>query len=375
MNDTPLIAVLSTVRLNPLNGFPKGKEARIFQEKFALAKQYGLEIFLFFADDVNWINRSIRGYAFVTSTDNKGYWIRKTFPFPDVVYNRIRSRTIEKHPKLKRLLNYFNNDPNIKLFNTRFLDKWEVHQSLANNPITSKMVPPTSLLSPKNLKGLLDKYSTIFIKPRNNNAGRGIIKIICDNSNTYTFAQSDTYPPEWKKCTSFSNLWNHLINLIQNPDDHIVQTGIDLCKIDGQVFDLRAQVQKDGKGQWVFTGVNVRIATGNRFVTYPKTGKRVSFDKVIDVIADDSQEFKLGINSQLSELYHYVPRVLEKDLGLSLGILSIDIGLDIHGKPWIIEVSSKSDSFNEDSIRTRHFKYLMEYFLYITKGNPGNSLR
>lgn len=375
MNYKPLIAVLSTVRIDPDNGFPVGKEARIFKDKFAVAKQYGIKMFLFFADDINWINRTIRGYAFVTSTDKKGHWVRKAFPFPDVVYNRIRYRNIEKQFKLKRLLNNFNNDPNIQLFNTRFFDKWEVHQSLISNPITSKIVPPTSLLSSINLKGFLDKYSEVFIKPRNNNAGRGIIKVICDTSNIYTYGQSDTSPPKWRKCTSFSNLWNHLINLIQNPDDYIVQTGINLCRLDGQVFDLRAQVQKDGNGQWVFTGVNVRVATGTRFVTYPKVGKRVSFDKLIDIVSDGSEEFKCGINSQLSDLYHYVPRVLEKDLGLSLGILSIDIGLDIHGKTWLIEVSSKSDSFSEDNIRARHFKYLMEYFLYITRGNPSKNAR
>ncbi|MDD3365610.1 MAG: YheC/YheD family protein, partial [Syntrophomonas sp.] len=263
-------------------------------------------------------------------------------------------------------------DPNIQLFNTRFLDKWEVHQALVSNPTTSEMVPPTSLLSSINLKGFLDKYSEVFIKPRNNNAGRGIIKVIYDTSNIYNYSQSDTSPPKWRKCASFSNLWNHLINLIQNPDKYIVQTGIDLCRLDEQVFDLRAQVQKDGNGQWVFTGVNVRVATGNRFVTYPKVGKRVTFDKVIDIASKGSEAFQRYVNVQLWDLYHYVPRVLEKELDLSLGILSIDIGIDIHGRTWLIEVSSKSDSFNEDNIRARHFKYLMEYFLYITRENPSN---
>ncbi|PKM78031.1 MAG: hypothetical protein CVU90_04770 [Firmicutes bacterium HGW-Firmicutes-15] len=375
MNDKPLIAVLSTVRINPNSGFPTGREARIYKEKFAAAKQYGIRMFLFFVDDVNWINRTIKGFAFVTSTDNKGHWVRKAFPFPDVVYNRIRYRKIEKQPKVKQLLKSFDNDPNIQLFNTRFLDKWEVHQSLINNPNTLKMVPPTRLFSSINLKEFLDKYSEVFIKPRNNNAGRGIVKVICDTSNIYTYGRSDTSPPKWRKSTSFSKLWNHLINEIRNPDDYLIQTGIDLCRLDGQVFDLRAQVQKDGNGKWVFTGVNVRAATGNRFVTYPKVGKRVSFDKAIDIVADGSEEFKCGINYQLSDLYHYVPMILEKDLGLSLGVLSIDIGIDIHGKTWLIEVSSKSDSFSEDNIRARHFKYLMEYFLYITGGNPGKNAR
>jgi hypothetical protein len=276
---------------------------------------------------------------------------------------------------VEQILKTFDTDPKIKLFNTRFLDKWEVHQSLISNPLTSEMVPPTSLLSSINLKSFLNNNTEVFIKPRNNNAGRGIIKVICNNPNNYTYSQSDASPPNWRKCTSFNNLWHHLTNIIHNSDDYIVQTGIDLCRLDGQVFDLRAQVQKNGNGQWIFTGVNVRVASKNRFVTYPKVGKRISFEKLVDIVSDGSEQFKSRIISQLSNLYHYVPRVLEKDLGLSLGVLSIDIGLDIHGKPWIIEVSSKSDSFNEDIIRARHFKYLMKYFLYITSGHPGNNAR
>ncbi len=375
MNHKPLIGILSTVRINPNTGFPTGKEARIFKEKFTVAKQYGIKMFLFFANDINWINRTIKGYAFVTGTDKKGYWVRKAFPFPEVVYNRIRYRKIEKQPKVKQLLKTFDNDPSIHLFNTRFLDKWEVHQALMSNSTTSAMVPDTNLLSSINLEKFLDRYPEVFIKPRNNNAGRGIFKVFCDSSNIFTYSQSDSSPPKWIKCSSFSNLWNHLIDLVQNPDAYIVQTGIDLCRLDEQVFDLRAQVQKDGNGQWVFTGVNVRVAAGNRFVTYPKVGKRVSFNKVIDIVANGSEEFKYKIKSQLSDLYQCVPMVLEKDLGLSLGILSIDIGLDIHGKPWLIEVSSKSDSFNEDNIRARHFKYLMEYFLYITRGKLAKNER
>jgi len=362
----PVVGILSTVKLSSTTGFPVGKEARIFQEKFAIAKQYGIIMFLFYAHDINWQNKTIHGYQFVTDFGMKEHWEKIIFPFPDVVYNRIRYRNVEKQPDVRQLLKFFDRDSHIKLFNTRFLDKWEVHEALLSDPTTSEMVPHTMLFSGANLKCLLKNQSEIFIKPRNNNAGREIIKVVRNNSNIFAYCHSASSPPRWTKCTSFNNLWNHLNILIQDPNNYIVQTGIDLCRLERQVFDLRAQVQKNGQGEWVFTGINVRIATGNRFVTYPKDVKSAPFDKVIEIVSGGSEAFKRKVDLQLSNLYNYVPRVLEENLGLSLAILSIDIGLDTHGRTWIIEVSSKSDSFDEKDIRARHFQYLMEYFLYIT---------
>jgi hypothetical protein len=370
----PVVGILSTVRRSYNKYFPVGNEARILIEKFAMAKQYGLIMFLFYPDDVSWENMTIRGYTLSSDKDKKGPWVRRTFPFPDVVYNRIRNRNIEKQPRVKQLLKRFDNNPNTQLINKRFFDKWEVNKALLNDPDTLAMVPQTSLLSARNLKRYLDKYSIVFIKPRDNNAARGIIKVIRETSNIYNYCQAESSPPDWKKCISFSDLWNQLSILIKKPDNYLVQTGINLCRLDGRIFDLRAQIQKDGNGQWVFTGIEVRVAARTRFVTTGFIyGKRMSFDKVINIVSGGSEAFKSRVNSQLSYLYKYVPRVLEKDLGLSLAVLSIDIGLDVHGKIWVIEVSSKPEPFVKSNVRARHFRYLVEYFIYITRNNPNNN--
>jgi len=367
----PLVAVLSTVRLSSQDGLPTGKEARVLEEQFSMAKRYGISMFIFHWDGVSWLKRSIKGYTYIFGVEKTGHWVRKTFAFPDVVYNRIRSRKIENLSAVKQLLNKFDHDPDIHLFNSRFLDKWEVYEALANNPLTSGMVPPTRLLSSVDLEGFLDTHSEVFIKPRNNNAGRGIIKVVRKSSNIY-FCHAESASSQWHTCSSFSDLYKQLRSVIQKPGNYMVQTGIDLAKLDGRVFDTRAQVQKNGNGQWVFTGITVRVATRNRFVTYDKysLNKSVSFTKAIAKVTRGAEATKASINTQLQDLFNLVPRVLEKDLDLSLAVLSIDIGIDSHGKVWIIEVSSKSDSFTEKYIKAKHLRYLMEYFIYISRNNP-----
>lgn len=61
--------------------------------------------------------------------------------------------------------------------------------------------------------------------------------------------------------------------------------------------------------------------------------------------------------------------MLEKELKLSLAVLSLDIGVDKNGRMLIIEINSKPASFDENDIRNAHWQNLMDYFIYITE-NP-----
>jgi hypothetical protein len=330
-----------------------------------MAKKYGITMFLFYPNDVSWEYKTINGYVFISNAGKKGYWIRRTFAFPDIIYNRIHNRTIERQSKVKQLLKRFGDNPNIKLLNRRFFDKWEVYEALLSDPTTADIVPPTRLLSSANLRHYLGNRSVAFLKPRRNNAARGIFKVI-RTSHIYRYSQAQGAPPRWEKHIGFSNLWRQLRIFIKNPHDYMVQRGINLCKVDGRVLDFRAQVQKDGNGDWVFTGMEARLAARGRFVTTGIIyGTRVSIKKALNKISKGSEDFKCSINSQLAHIYHHVPMVLERKLGLSLAVLSIDIGIDAHGKVWIIEVSSKPEAFLKRHIRDRHFKFLMEYFLHI----------
>lgn len=364
----PVIGVLVSISRSVHNGFPIGRETKIVKEKFAMARKYGINLFLFYANDVNWCNKTIRGYVYIIGEGKKGYWARRTFDFPDIIYNRIRDRNIEKQLKVKQLLNKFRLDPDIKLLNRRFFDKWDVYKVLLSDPATFEMVPQTRLLSGINLNYLLSKGSGVYIKPRRNNAARGIIKVDQTFPYFYRYCRAQSSPPIWESSISFTSLWAELRGLIKKPNNYVVQRSIDLCQIDGRILDFRAQVQKDGWGEWAFTGAEARLAQKGRISTTGLVyGTRMSFKKAIDRISQGSEDFKNNINSQLTFLYQHVPQVLEKSLESSLAVLSIDIGIDTNGKVWVIEVSSKPEPFVSHRVRTQHFKYLMKYLLYVTQ--------
>ena len=116
----------------------------------------------------------------------------------------------------------------------------------------------------------------------------------------------------------------------------------------------------------MYTGGEARLAISGRFVTTGIVyGTRLSVKKALDKISKGSDDFKNNINSQLKHILNHVPIVLERNLGFPLAVLSIDIGIDTHGKVWIIEVSSRPEAFVARRTRNRHYKFLMEYFLHI----------
>jgi len=146
----------------------------------------------------------------------------------------------------------------------------------------------------------------------------------------------------------------------------LIQQGIDLATTGKRVFDLRTEVQKNDQGKWVFTGVGVRVAAPGKYVTHvPNGGSRAEYTKVIKKVFGTTTSINEKLEQQLANITSTVPRVLEKNLGINLGILSIDIGIDKNGLMQVIEVNSKPSSFDESDIRNKHLENLNKYFIYL----------
>lgn len=355
----PLVTVGVLTTANK-RGLPGGEGIRIFKEMVAYGNKYNVAVFFFFPRDVNWKRKKIAGLIW-----NGKIWRKKILPFPDIVYNRIRFRNIESQEHVKRLLRQFEKEPSIHLFNSRFLNKWEVYKALMENDDTAYWLPETVPLSRQSLAAMLRKYPEVFLKCSYGSLGKGIIKINRLNKGQYVYAVANKGAVVWKKSNSIDALYRQLYVLTRNA--YLVQRGIDLACYKGRVFDLRTQYQKNGRGEWVLTGVAVRVAGKNRFVTHiPNGGFAASFEKVMNEAFPGDSKVINKIYEQLEQI-RKLPPVLEEKLNLSLAVLSMDIGVDKTGRIWVIEVNSKPAKFDEIEIRNTHWQYLMEYFIYLAQ--------
>ncbi|MEN6347981.1 MAG: YheC/YheD family protein [Syntrophomonas sp.] len=326
---------------------------------FIAAQKEGVFLFEFYPEGVNQKTKTIKGH----SIDRLGRFYSAVFPFPDVVYNRVRYRVIENRRDVKQVLRTFELDPGIKVFNTRFLNKLEVYRVLRKNTSTADLIPETALYNTRNLKYFLGKYGTLYLKPIANSRGKGIIKLGKGNAGSYYVQHASKAHTDYQPNLIQAHL--QMKNYGLKPMRYLVQKAIPLATYRGRPFDLRVQVQKDAQGKWMLTGVGARVAGPNRIVTHvPNGGTVKAFDAVVKEAFAESDLMNNGINKQLLYIANVVPEVLERELKLELAILSMDIGIDKHGKLWLIEVNSKPASFDEDAIRKVHTQTLVDYFIF-----------
>ncbi len=363
-----MVGVLTTPKRSGRYPLPVGKDARLKKEMVLAAQAYGIYLFFFYTAGFNTATDKVLGHTYINRKKGKGRWRKAIFACPDIVYNRLSFRRDEAHSEVHKLLLYLQQHPRVKLFNPRFLLKWEVYESLAGSSLSSELVPETRLFNKKNLSIMLSKYPALFIKPSGSSVGKGIIvvkKAVQKGGYDYKRACSDT-PAE--NCRSGNELYLHLKYLMDPGHQYLVQKAIDLATIDNRLFDLRAQIQKNGRGEWVLTGVGARIAAPNKHVTHvPNGGSKADYNEVMHTVFGDSPKKLKNLEKQLAVICEVVPFVLENQLSMNLGILSIDIGVDKTGLMQIIEVNSKPASFDEDHIRRRHLDNLNQYFIYLGK--------
>lgn len=362
----------NTIRIGPIVGIliagkespgspPVARRARIYKELSQNGARKNIFLYFFYANDVNWQHRFVKGFIY-ESRAGKLYWHKATFDLPDIVYNRISYRYKEETETVQKFMGKAR-QASIHVFNSRFLNKWEVHQILFNNPKTNKFVIETDRYSAESLKKFLNKYDEFFVKPTANSVGKGIIKVIANQPNTINYYRLGK-SSNWQTCHSYSELYSRLS--IPAGDKYILQEGIKLASLGKQVFDIRAQVQKDGQGKWQFTGAAIRLAAVGKFVTHvPNGGSKRDFHLTINEVFGSgsvTQELK----KQLNIICRSVPQALEESLNINLAVLSIDIGIDRGGHMWIIEVNSKPASFDERPIHKRHLDFLTDYLLFKT---------
>lgn len=332
-----------------------------FSDLIRTGRRMGVTVYVMTPEGLRPGARTVKG--FLLNPRGKGpRWVAATLPLPDVVYNRIPSRRHEMRPAEQKALATLPTIPGIHLFNPSFFNKWTLYLHMGRSEKLSRLLPDTvEWKGGTRLDEMVEKHSTLFLKPVNGKAGDGMIRISRLEKGYEIIHQ--TLRGKQKFHSSDDKLRSKL-KALTGDRSYILQQGINLARHRGRPFDLRLLLQKEGTGRWDVTGIGVRVAGGEAISTHvPMGGSIAPIGEVLQgLFGNHASTVKEHLRSTVLE----IARHIEKEEGKNLGEMSMDLGLESNGRIWFFEANAKPMKFDEPVIRQKSLRRLIEYCLYLS---------
>lgn len=329
----PVVAVLAWRSNSPGSYQFFGPVTDLVRSFVSFARRRGVIAYAFSARDVNWEAGTVSGFV-----PSGRAWRRVTVPLPDVVYDRLQSRQLDRVKRIRVCKERLQAMPGLHYFNPCFLDKWEVYQALSKDPRARRYLPKTDkLTSPGQVGRWLHAYSTVYIKPTRGSLGVGVTKV-SRTASGYRYQRTREGGSSVGVVESVPKLEKRLHAVLPN-HRVIIQQGLHLARYAGRPYDIRVMVQKTARGKWVCTNMIARVAPiGSAVSNVAEGGSMISVTRAIRAsLAINSRQAlgRIGGGARL------IAKAVETQFGKEFGEFGVDMALDTKGRLWLIEVNSK----------------------------------
>jgi len=334
----------TTVRIGPLIGIltsgggtasrPFGTRTYLIRE-FVNAGNLKGYCFAFTPKDISWEDETILGYFPLPD----GGWTRKTVPLPDVIYNRLASRSADVSAGIEQLKSRFMRK-SIPIFNWSFYNKWDVYRMLEDEKEAYKHIPESTINpTPERIKEMLEKHKFIYLKPTGGSLGKGIYRLTYSPSKGYFARFRRNGTNALLRFSKFSSLMAMLGAKQGRLRRYVAQQGIRLVEIDGSPIDFRFHLVRNDANKWVVAGVGAKKAGKGSVTTHIKNGGTLltpqqALGQVFKGRADEVLQRMKDVSIKLAE-------AIQRNSRHHVGELGFDLGIDTDERIWMFEANSK----------------------------------
>lgn len=304
-------------------------EPAYFKRLLKEGERLGATVFLFAPHDVKAATKQIKGFIFT----EKG-WEGRMFGWPDAVIDRYRYTPTQafKDYVAFRKKQYF------LYANHRLANKWKVHQVLWKEERMRRWLPETVSYTRAGLKEMIGRHPQLYIKPSNGTGGRGILSMKRTQAG-YRLLGRDKQRAKVESHHASLAMAADRVNRWVNNGMFVIQQGLNLGLIPGRSIDMRLLIQKDEHGEWSVTGSGMRIG-GEKSATANLHGGGTAVH-VKTFLNKHFSEAKAGqIMLECTRLAKQTAATIEQHFGRMME-LGLDIGIDVSGNVWLIEVNPK----------------------------------
>ncbi len=287
---------------------------------------------VFALDKVDAVKLVIEGYCYDPTS---GGWQRGVFPYPCAIYRTIGLNTYWK--------NHFLSAIGDKVFNSLYFNKREMYEWLSADPSINPHLPHTILYKAhKDIPDMLDRFGTIYIKPVSGLKGRGVVRVSREEG-LMVFRYREGGKNRQLAPDSPEEVRQFIDGSLKYRK-YLIQQAIQLIQYEGGVTDFRCVLQKNKSDAWEFMAMFGRRGEKDSIVSNISSGGAPfkGDDLLKMAIAPYKMDFR-GIRDEIRRLALAVCATLD-EFGFNCGVLGLDIGLDINGHIWLIEINNRDPS-------------------------------
>ena len=322
------ILVSSYNAQSPLSPF--GPFTSFFNETADICRKRGGIVCALRLQDVNWDAGIVRGLV-----RRGNAWRETLLPLPQCIYNRLVSRRRERSESMAAWIQRCKN-ANIPFFNEHFLNKWDVHSALEQQEGALANLPGMMRYQGEEQLGeMLSRYRTVYAKPSNGSMGRGIIRLR-RKQNGYEAAR----PGGANRQFASLNGLNRYMQKRTKSKAYLLQQGLPLIGLQGKPADFRVLVQKNRRGEWSVTSMVARIGQ-NRIVSNVSRGGSMLAPQQALRLCGPWHGNSRPSPQKLKQIALKLSVLLEQALPGHYAEFGIDLGVDVYGHVWLLEVNSK----------------------------------
>lgn len=344
-----------------------------FRELIQAGRRMNVDVFIAHPRDFQWRRDSVIGYT-LAEGEPMPRWVRRRYPLPHVAYNRVPSRIAESRPSVQECLSRLSRRLGPRLFNPFYLSKSSVFQQLSRDEQLKGYLPPTrNVNSWRDVEAMVKTYGRVYLKPARGSLGDHTVELTRASRALFPGGYPYRYRFNLRGGRTRVGYARHLdavrqaLHPLMAVRPYIVQKAVDLARLDGRPFDLRILVQKDELGRWIMSGVAARVAGPGQITTHvPRGGRRASVEEAMTAFPPETAAALL---QELETMTVAVAKAVEKGSGRNFAEMSMDVGVDGQGRPWLFEVNSKPLRFDEPTIRRQAQERLLAYARYL-QGYP-----
>ncbi|MCZ8513440.1 YheC/YheD family protein [Paenibacillus filicis] len=327
---------------------------RGFYRRLCLSGQRaGLTVFVFTPPAIDWTRLQVSGYTFDPSGEE---WILRTFPLPAVVYDRCFFTTRRQYADYRHALKRLKEHGSVRLLSHGLRGKLEVQRLLERDSRFAALLPHTEALrSMRTLALWLEHRREAVLKPQGGSQGRGVLLVqrgagpggasapapgtVNAAGAAFTVRGRDARNRRVERAFADAGALLRWLRRFVAQRPYLLQQYLLLQSREGDAYDVRALVQKDGAGRWQLTGMAVRRGQGGSLTSNVHGGGTA--EPAADFLAREFGQAKAAeLLRELMRLSELLPEALESNHG-RLAELGIDFGVDTGGNIWILEVNSK----------------------------------